>query len=467
MLSLVLASILVLGAVSSVYSRPAFADYTVTVDPSIKFQTIEGWGTSLCWWANVVGAFPEPARTDYIDKIFDPVQGLGLNIVRYNIGGGENPLYLAPNKQYLSYRTNMAGFEPSPSVWDWTADANQRYILKQAIARGANIVQAFSNSPPYWMTISGSVTGNHGGTDNLDPAHNADFADYLTTVTAHFQKSWGITFNSLEPLNEPDGHWWGFGGRQEGCYVDMTSANQVLTLVGQSLQAKRLKTALAASDDNNIDNAVKAYNSYDPETLSEIKLITTHAYGGSQRSELKQLAASGGKDLWMSEYGDNDATGLRMSNSILRDIKDMGATACVTWQAVDGGGWGLLDNPEKDSVNTSYTVNEKYYVLGQYSKFIRPGYVIIENDDPFSLTAWGKRSHKAVIVTTNDQDAPISVDYDLTKFSGQGDVTPYQTSPTQSLAQLNALHESNGRFSFDLPAHSVTTFVITGLMPSH
>ena len=73
-------------------SRPrADTAYGAVVDPSIQYQTLQGWGTSLAWWANVVGGFPEPVRSDYIRKVFDPVEGLGLNVVRYNIGGGENP----------------------------------------------------------------------------------------------------------------------------------------------------------------------------------------------------------------------------------------------------------------------------------------------------------------------------------------------------------------------------------------
>src|SRR5215472_18941511 len=69
------------------------------VDPSIQYQTFGGWGTSLAWWGNVVGGFPEPARSDYIQKVFDPIDGLGLNVVRYNIGGGENPDY-----HFMEYR---------------------------------------------------------------------------------------------------------------------------------------------------------------------------------------------------------------------------------------------------------------------------------------------------------------------------------------------------------------------------
>ena len=29
----------------------------VKVDPTIQYQTIEGWGTAICWWGNLVGTW--------------------------------------------------------------------------------------------------------------------------------------------------------------------------------------------------------------------------------------------------------------------------------------------------------------------------------------------------------------------------------------------------------------------------
>ena len=43
--------------------------------------------------------------------------------------------------------------------WDWTVDANQRWVLLEARKRGACIFEAFSNSPPFWMTNTGRASG--------------------------------------------------------------------------------------------------------------------------------------------------------------------------------------------------------------------------------------------------------------------------------------------------------------------
>jgi len=36
----------------------------------------DGWGTSLCWFANAVGRWPEPVRTEIADALFSE-RGLG------------------------------------------------------------------------------------------------------------------------------------------------------------------------------------------------------------------------------------------------------------------------------------------------------------------------------------------------------------------------------------------------------
>ena len=96
------------------------ADYTATINPnSLLVTNFQGWGTSLCWWANVVGSYPN--RTNYMDLAFNTLK---LNIVRYNIGGGQNPSINYPSQ---GYRTKMQGFEPTNGIWNWNADANQEY----------------------------------------------------------------------------------------------------------------------------------------------------------------------------------------------------------------------------------------------------------------------------------------------------------------------------------------------------
>ena len=261
---------------------------TASVDPQHPYQRFEGWGVSLCWTGKIVGGFPDAVRNEYADRMFDPVKGLGFNIARYNIGGGENP-----QLHFLGYRESIPGYEPAPGQWDWTADAGQRWLLDAAKARGANIFEAFANSPPYWMT----VTGRDKTTNNLAPEHGQDFADYLVEVVDHFHRVSGITFRTLDPLNEPVAAWWTYGKRQEGCRFDPPAQACLIQAVGCGLERKGLPTQISASDENSIDTAINTFASFDPGVQSLIAQLNTHSYAGRQRAKLASMAVASRKRL--------------------------------------------------------------------------------------------------------------------------------------------------------------------------
>ncbi|CAG8712814.1 13969_t:CDS:1, partial [Ambispora leptoticha] len=46
------------------------ANRTIFINPNDPWQTFEGWGTSLCWWANVLGGVPD-VRNYSADLVFD------------------------------------------------------------------------------------------------------------------------------------------------------------------------------------------------------------------------------------------------------------------------------------------------------------------------------------------------------------------------------------------------------------
>ena len=68
-----------------------YAQTKVVVDPGKKYQLFEGWGTSLCWWAELAGGWDKANYTKLLGAVADPDTGLGYNIFRYNIGGGDQP----------------------------------------------------------------------------------------------------------------------------------------------------------------------------------------------------------------------------------------------------------------------------------------------------------------------------------------------------------------------------------------
>jgi len=447
-----------LGALLCLAPASVRADYTATVSPgSVVSVNFQGWGSSLCWWANVTGGYPD--RTNFVDLAYNQLK---LNIARYNIGGGENPAH-----NFLSYRAAMPGFEPANGVWNWNADSNQRWVLQYALAHGVNLVDAFANSPPYWMTVSGSVTGAVGATNNLLVADQTLFANYLATVVSNLTVLDGVHFDYVTPMNEPVGSKWTYGNTQEGC--DMGSGQQapVINDLWTALSTSLPSAGIDASEDTDPYQTVSDLNAYSSPTLNNVALCTTHTYSVTGAASLASKASSLGKPLWVAEYGDGDGTGLTMAQHIHDDITVMGVRAWNYWQVVDSAsGWGFLYNPlvavTNASYTTNYTINEKFYAMGQFSEFIRPGCNIISVNDASTLAAWNPTNASLVLVTVNTNTSSYNVTYNLSAFGSLSwHASVYQTASGKNLAALAAPVVAGQTLTEAIPAQSVTTFVLT------
>jgi hypothetical protein len=263
----------------------ASAAESARINPrAVLVDSFDGWGTSLCWWAHVLGGSSN--REAYADAAFTELQ---LNIVRYNIGGGENP----DRPRSMELRARIPGFEPRPGVWDWSADANQRWFLRAAVIRGANQVVAFANSPPYWMTVSGSVTGStNGWDDNLSRDYETAFAEYLVTVVRQLTALDGVRFNLLTPMNEPAAGWWKLGNRQEGAHMSPAQEERLINLLHPLLRQNGLPIGLEATEDNDEQNAVKSLKSYSPATWQHLAWLASHTYSANAPEALREVAAT-------------------------------------------------------------------------------------------------------------------------------------------------------------------------------
>jgi len=339
-------------------------------------------------------------------------------------------------------------------------------MLRQAVALGANQVVAFANSPPWWMTVSGSVTGStNGTTDNLQTNYENAFAQYLSTVVSNLTILDGVKFNVMTPMNEPTGSWWVYGGRQEGCHMDASQQNRVVNDLHTNLTASGLTIGIDASEDTDEQDTINSVSAYNSAGKTSVALIASHTYGANNPSGLQSLATSLGKPWWISEYGDGDASGLTMARRIHDDITQTGAQAWTYWQVVDNaGGWGMLYNPENGSGNETYSFNQKFYIMWQFSHFIRPGCQIITVGDTNSLAALDPTNHNLIIVAQNDSTNGFSVNYTLGAFgSTGGQAAGWRTSALESGNPLAALTISNQQLVAYLAPQSVTTLVISNV----
>jgi O-glycosyl hydrolase len=455
---------------------------TVVVDPAAQYQTLEGWGTSLCWWANVVGGWGEAPRQSVADLLFDERQGLGLNIVRYNIGGGDTA-----GHAHLRAGGDVPGFRPAADApYDWSSDANQRWMLTAARARGANLLEAFSNSPPWWLTQSGCSAGARNPRRNnlRDDAYEA-FAAYLADVVRQFRDAWGIEFRTLDPCNEPDGTWWEAGKGQEGCRFDEAGQSRILKALAAALQERGLSTEISAIDAHGIDAAISQFQAWDADARKAVSQLNTHAYRGTPRPELRNLAAQHGKRLWMSEYdgGSNPDGGpghdhdsmipaLDLAAAIIRDLRDLQPQAWVLWQAVENEqycvwwkyNYGLLHGDFMHGTE-AIQVTRKYHAMAQFTRFVRPGYRMIGVLAEDTVAFLDPRGSRLVLVTANASAAPRPRRYDLSAFSGLGatTVTAYRTTVSEAVNRLPDPVATAAEIVAEEPAQSITTYVVDGV----
>ncbi|KAL4152156.1 hypothetical protein PRNP1_009091 [Phytophthora ramorum] len=467
-------------------------DYTVKADPATTLiSTWEGWGTSLCWWANAFGNREDIADllftmkdTVTLDGASSGLPALGFNIARYNIGGsGKNVIDDSGTEIAMKESKNMPAFkfiesfwldwssnDTASKSWNWEADAKQRKMLDLATQRDVDITEAFSNSPPWWMNSNHATAGGDSGTkDNLQSWNHGQFALYLATVVKQAKESWGINFTYVVPFNEPMSTWWQYPGGQEGCHFEVDTQKDVVLKLRSKLDYFGLQdVAISSSDENSDTQALSTLTSMstDADVMTAIGKINTHGYGNreSDRAPLKKLVEQVKKKFWDSEYGEKDATGLSLAEAVAININQMGVSAFVYWQPFDGGGWGLINSAPGNL--TIDTPNPKYYAFAQYSRHIRPGMAILSSDDTNTVMAYDTASKLLVLATVNSGDTVSKVTFDLASFSKvTGPISAWttETSGTGALYKSSKAELSGTSFSVSIPSASVMTFEIEGV----
>ncbi len=475
-LSILLIYILLVAGIN-----PTAEAQTVLVDPAIQYQEIEGWGGSLCWWANIMGGYSDIDVLKICDWITDP-DGLNMNIFRFNIGGGDDPAH----NHLRADGGDMPGYKASATApYDWSQDENQRKILQQLIASrvsqtGSNdiILEAFSNSPPYWMTKSGCSSGSvEGNVSNLKADMFDDFADYLTEVVKYYRETLDITFEYLEPFNEPYSTWWKAFGGQEGCYFSQGDQEIMIRELYAALETKNMTDycSITAMDANSLDECFNGITDYKitGDILPKLQKINAHSYFGSgnSRKDLMRFSFDNDIKLWQSESGPLNIGGsseeliLVMAQRIIRDIKEMKCDAWLDWQlaADDSPHWGILVG-QYTEITHPVVKGYAYYIRTQFSRFIKTGYTIIDVKDAYTLAALSPDESELVIVVCNDTDLDKNHAYDLTAFNHSGAGLQYRTRVVNS-SYTEKVFKSNLTFSEDIleysaPRQSVTTFVI-------
>ncbi|CAL9664958.1 hypothetical protein SUDANB176_07175 [Streptomyces sp. enrichment culture] len=486
---------------------------TVRPDPSYQQERFEGWGTSLVWFANATGDYPPEIREKLARLLFGD-DGLALNIARYNIGGGNAP----DVKDYLRAGGAVEGWwkapagttredtdwwdAEDPADWNENADATQRWWVDR-IKKDITHWETFSNSPPWFMTVSGYVSGGFDATaDQLRTESVDDFAAYLAGATERLEEAHGIEVDTVDPFNEPNTPYWStrlgpdgepVGGRQEGAHMGPELQEKVLHALAPALEKAGTEAEISAMDETNPSTFARNWNAYSPEARALVGQMNVHTYGTGQRTTVRDLAKAEDKRLWMSEvegdWGDGQSftdmrPGLGLAQRIVDDLRELEPRAWVFWQPVEdydnmkpggesakGGNWGEIQLPfgctSEDTLETCpiYT-NTKFDTARNFTHFIRPGDRLIKVNDTSSAAAVTKNGRGASLVHVNSTTEARNVTLDLSKFrtvSRDATVTPVVTSADGKLERHRAVKVTDGRATFAVPAQSVTSFVVKGV----
>ncbi len=399
------------------------------------YQTFEGIGASGAWWAQIAGGWdnvdPESgiAVRDRISQLlYSKTEGIGMRTYRYNIGGGSAD---SGRGEYSDHARRAQSFDDGKGGYDFSKDANAVYMMKQAAADGADEIILFVNSPIERLTKNNKahLDKNQIFRTNLAPAFYGEFADYILDVAEHFVKE-GLPVKYISPINEP---MWIWNGGQEGCHYSPRQAGNVMLCVAKKLAARKALSGVMLSGVENGD--IRWFNkSYTrnllkyPEVRAKIDSVDLHSYCLPQ----KFLPAFANDRLafvkrfrkWMdkkypdvpvkmSEWchmqgGKNTGmdSALETAKVMCEDIGILNVTSWQHWIACSLYDYcdGLI---YLDTENRSFELTKRYYVTGNFSKYIPYGAVRFDvKTDDESVTALGfEKDGKKYLVAVNFSSA--------------------------------------------------------------
>lgn len=432
----------------------------VTIDAGQTFQTIAGFGASDCWSPAFVGKHWTRQRNAIARLLFSSEitdgqpQGIGLSQWRVNLGGGSFEQGEASGIENKSRRAES--YLTDNLTLDLTRCEGQRFFMKSAHEMGCRNFVLFSNTPPVQYTYNGKGFSAQGASSNLKPEHYDDFASYMADVAAHYIGT-GYDITHISPVNEPQYNW---TGGQEGSGWTNSQIAALARELDMKLTEKGLSTDILlgeagdweylckVKDDANRSNVIASFFTPDSPTytgnLKHVKnLICGHSYWTdgtwegmrAVRRQVAQAAENRGLELWQSEWsmlGDNYSTAefigygqatemdiaLYMAKVIHNDLTVANVSSWCYWTAMDVPRWGhknrfllislLPAGGESGDIEQegTYRATPTLWVLGNYSRFIRPGYkriaLTLNESRHFFGSAWiSPENDEIVAVYTN------------------------------------------------------------------
>jgi glucosylceramidase len=417
------------------------ASQTITVDPSTTYQSMTGFGASFTDSSAWLVA-NSPLRNQIMTKLFDPTNGIGLDFLRQPIGASDF------SRSLFSY-DDMPSGQTDPTLANFSIAHDQAYILpilQQALQLNpATTIMATPWSPPGWMKSSGSMIGG-----SLNSGDYQVFADYLTKFIQAYDAA-GVPISLITPQNEPE--------YSPSNYPGSTlSASQEASFIGNNLgpdlQKAGLSTKIIAYDhnwnDTSFPETVLGDSTAGPYTAG----VAWHCYAGDPSAQTTVHDAYPNKDTYFTECSGTqssnpantfaDTLDWQTENLIIDATRNWAKTVATWNMALDPSGGPSMNCTTCTGVVTvdnsagTASYNAEYYVLGQASKFVKPGAVRIDSN------TFGSGNLEDVAFRNPDGSNALIV----------------LNADTSNSHTFNV--DENGQyFSYTLPAKAVATFTWT------
>jgi O-glycosyl hydrolase len=457
---------------------------------------MQGFGASGAWWPNDLVSFARRVQEKVADLLFSK-PGIDLSAYRYNIGGGGLGV-TNPTRAVQSVLT-------SPGVYKWSADAGGMDFLRLAHKHGVPILEGFANSAPSAWTTNAKNCGGQ-----LIPGDEPAYGDYLAQVAHHLHNADGITLSSISPMNEPDNSFGSCG--QEGMAVPVAQRAAVVQDLGQAL-AKRAPYSKVIADESSL--AYFQFLHEVPQWLlatgasGGVAALAHHGYDYPTDVQAAQVGALGTRfddPLWMTEiccydgkgpligfgqqYDPTMTSGLWLADTIDQDLAVIGDSQFDWWTALSSqlgcdpvvnttcpasentSGWndGLLyydPNFRTDGNHSIYTT-KRYWVLGNFSRYVRPGAVrhqVTSVPPGLDVMAFQYQDNWSVVVVNNNAQGSAAARLRIALPTGSAlhSTGAFETSANQDLAPVRRPRPMGGAGNeVRVPPQSVTTYTFTG-----
>lgn len=485
---------------------------TFKLNPEEEYQTVHGFGASDAWSCQFVGAnWPDEKKNQIADWLFSNEvdekgnpKGIGLSVWRFNIGGGSAEQGTQSDIQDAWRRAEC--FLGSDKQYDWTKQAGQRWFLQAAKARGVENFIAFVNSPPVALTRNQKAYSSSSSQYNLPEENYGAYTDFLCQVLDHFNKEEGITFNYISPFNEPQWDWNTPG--QEGTPAQNTEIASISRLLNTKLEEQNSNTKIEIPEAGKLDYLIESadktgrgnqaedfFSPSSPDYLGNLTHVALKLAGHSYfstwdfshlttiREQLVQKIKTINPSLeyWMTEYcllEDNEQikgsgkdlgmnAALYMARVIHADLTVANAASWQWWTAISAydykDGLVYIDKNENDG---KLDDSKMLWVLGNYSRFIRPGMkrISVTPKGPatpdIAWSAYKSTDQTQLVVVVNNYKSTVRQFRLETENPENYTTNCYLTSPLLT-DNLKLVKENPDDSTISLPGNSVITIVLT------